>query len=64
MSIIRGLLREFGRILLTGVEAVTAFSKRHLGGDQHDMHELANGALGALCYQLLGLIARIEASPS
>jgi len=59
-NMIRGLLREFGRILPTGVEAVTAFSKRHLEGDQPDMPELASGVLGTLCYQFLGLNARID----
>jgi transposase len=36
-NMIRSLLREFGHILQTGIDAVTAFSKRHLDGDQPDM---------------------------
>ena len=60
VNMVRGLLREFGHILPTGVEAVTAFSKRHLEGDHPDMPELANGILGTLCYQLLRLNARID----
>lgn len=59
-NMIRGLLREFGHVLPTGIEAITAFSKRHLDGDHPDMPELANGVLGTLCYQLLGLNARID----
>ncbi|WP_409201416.1 IS110 family transposase [Leisingera sp. M658] len=59
-NIIRGLLREFGRVLPTGAEAVTAFSKRHLKGVQPDMPEPANGVLGTLFYQFLGLNARID----
>lgn len=59
-NMIRGMLREFGYVLLTGVEAVVRFSKSHLEGDQPKIPELANGVLGTLCYQLLGLSARIE----
>lgn len=59
-NMIRGMLREFGYVLPTGVEAVVRFSKSHLEGDQPKIPELANGVLGTLCYQLLGLSARIE----
>lgn len=57
---IRGLLREFGHVLPTGIEAISALSKGHLDGDHPDMPELANGNRGTLCYQLLGLSARID----
>jgi transposase len=59
-AVIRGMLREFGYVLPTGVEAVIRFSKSHLEGDQPKIPELANGVLGTLCYQLLGLSARID----
>ncbi|WP_369927692.1 IS110 family transposase [Leisingera sp. XS_AS12] len=59
-NMIRGMLREFGYVLPTGVEAMVRFSKSHLEGDQPKFPELANGGLGILCYQLLGLSARIE----
>ncbi len=59
-NMIRGLQREFGHVFPTGVEAVTAFSNCHLEGDHPDMPDLANGILGTLCYQLLGLNARID----
>lgn len=59
-NMIRGMLREFGYVLPTGVEAVIRFSKSHLEGDQPKIPELANGVLGTLCYQLLGLSARID----
>lgn len=59
-NMIRSLLREFGHILPIGIEAVTAFAKRHLGGDHPDMPEIANGMLGIQCYQFIGLNARIE----
>ena len=59
-NLIRSLLREFGHILPTGIEAVTAFANRHLEGDRPDMPELANGVLGTQCYQFPGLNARIE----
>ncbi len=57
---IRGLLREFGHILPIGVEAVTVFAKRHLGGYHPDMPEVANGILGIQFYQFIGLNARID----
>lgn len=59
-NLIRSLLREFGHILPTGIEAVTAFAKRHLEGDRPEMPELANGVLGTQCYQFLGLNERID----
>ena len=58
-NMIRSLLREFGHVLPTGIEALTAFAKKHLDGEHPDMPELANGILGTQCYQLLGLNERI-----
>lgn len=58
-NMIRPLLLEFGHILPIGIEAVTAFAKRHLEGDQPDMPDIANGMLGMQCYQLIGLNERI-----
>ncbi len=57
---IRSLLREFGYVLWTGIEAVIAFAKRHLEGDRPGMPDLANGILGTVCYQFLGVHERIE----
>ncbi len=57
---IRSLLREFGHVLPSGVDAVIAFAKRHLEGDRPDVPELANGILGTLCHQLLGINERIN----
>jgi transposase len=59
-NMIRSLLREFGHILPIGIEAVTAFAKRHLSGDHPDMPEIANGMLGIQCYQFIGLNERID----
>ncbi|WP_234999598.1 IS110 family transposase [Roseovarius albus] len=59
-NMIRSLLREFGRILSIGVEAVTAFAKRHLNGDQPEMLKIANGMLGIQYYQFIGLNACID----
>jgi transposase len=58
-NMIRSLLREFGHILPIGIEAVTAFAKRHLNGDHPDMPDIANGMLGMQCYQFIGLNERI-----
>jgi transposase len=54
-TLIRSLLCEFGHVLPTGIEAVTAFANRHLQGDRPDMPELATGVLGTQCYHFLGL---------
>lgn len=60
VNMIRSLLREFGHVLPSGVEAVLAFARRHLEGDRPDIPELANGILGTLCHQLLGINERIH----
>lgn len=59
VNMVRSILREFGHVLPTGVEAVLAFAKRHLDGDRPEMPELANGILGTLCHQLMGLNMRV-----
>jgi len=59
VNMIRSILREFGHVLPTGVEAVLAFARRHLDGDRPEMPELANGILGTLCHQLMGLDTRV-----
>jgi transposase len=60
VNMIRSLLREFGHILPTGVEAVTGFAISHRDRDPLAMPELADGILGMMCHQLLGLNARID----
>jgi transposase len=62
-NLVRRLLREFGHVLPTGIEAVTAFAKRHLEGDRLDMPGLASGVLGTQCYHFLGLNERIDGYP-
>ena len=59
-NMIRSLLREFGHVLRSGIEAVTAFAKRHLEGERPSMPDLANGILGTVCYQFLGVHERVE----
>ena len=59
-NLIRSLLREFGHVLPTGIEALTAFARRHLEGDRPEMPDLANGILGTQCYHFLGLNERID----
>lgn len=59
-NMIRDIPREFGHVVPTGIEAVIAFAKRHLEGNRPDMPDLANGILGAVCYQFLGVHKRIE----
>jgi transposase len=59
-NMIRSLLREFGHILPIGIEAVTAFARRHHDGDHPDMPDIANGILGIQCYQFIGLNERIS----
>ncbi len=59
-NMIRSLLREFGHVLRSGIEAVIAFAKRHLEGERPDMPDLASGILGTVCYQFLGVHERVE----
>jgi transposase len=60
VNMIRSLLREFGHILPTGIEAVSSFARSHGPKDQLAMQEIADGILGLMCHQLLGLNARID----
>lgn len=60
VNMIRSILREFGHILPTGIEAVSAFARSHGTTDQLEMPEIADGILGVMCHQLLGLSARID----
>ncbi|WP_298856189.1 IS110 family transposase [uncultured Ruegeria sp.] len=59
-NMIRSLLREFGHVLRSGIEAVIAFAKRHLEGERPGMPDLASGILGTVCYQFLGVHERVE----
>ena len=60
VNMIRSILREFGHILPTGIEAVSAFARGHGPEDQLAMPEIADGILGVMCHQLLGLNVRID----
>lgn len=60
VNMIRSILREFGHILPTGIEAVSAFARKHGTEDQLDMPEIADGILGVMCHQLNGLNARVD----
>lgn len=59
-NMIRSLLREFGHVLRSGIEAVIAFAKRHLEGERPGMPDLASGILGTVCFQFLGVHERVE----
>jgi len=60
VNMIRSILREFGHILPTGIEAVSAFAREHGTKDQMEMPEIADGILGLMCHQLNGLNVRID----
>jgi transposase len=60
VNMIRSILREFGHILPTGIETVSAFARGHGPEDQLAMPEIADGILGVMCHQLLGLNVRID----
>lgn len=60
VNMIRSILREFGHILPTGIEAVSAFAREHGAQDQLKMPEVADGILGLMCHQLNGLNVRID----
>ncbi|MEX3015995.1 IS110 family transposase [Gymnodinialimonas hymeniacidonis] len=60
VNMIRSILREFGHILPTGIEAVSKFAGEHGTGEQLEMPEIADGILGVMCHQLNGLNARVD----
>jgi len=60
VNMIRSILREFGHILPTGIEAVSKFARDHGTKEQLEMPEIADGILGVMCHQLNGLNARVD----
>lgn len=60
VNMIRSILREFGQILPTGIEAVSKFAREHGTEDQLEMPEIAGGILGLMCHQLNALNARVD----
>ncbi|HEY9037771.1 MAG TPA: hypothetical protein VIN05_02355, partial [Roseovarius sp.] len=46
----RSILREFGHILPTGIEAVSKFAREHGSEVQLEMPEIADGILGVMCH--------------
>lgn len=60
VNMIRSILREFGYILPTGIEAVSKFAREHGTEEQLDMPETADGIVGVMCHQLNGLNARVD----
>jgi len=60
VNMIRSILREFGHVLPTGVEAVSKFAREYSTEDQLEMPEIADGILGVMCHQLNGLNVRVE----
>lgn len=60
VNMIRSILREFGHILPTGIEAVSKFALEHGTEDQLEMPEIADGILGVMSHQLNGLNARVD----
>ena len=60
VNMIRSILREFGHILPTGIEAVSKFAREHGTEEQLEMPEIADGILGVMCHQLNGLNARVD----
>lgn len=57
---IRSILREFGHILPTVIEAESKFAREHGTEDELEVPGIADGILGAMCHQLNGLNARID----
>ena len=60
MNLIRSILREFGHILPTGIEAASKFAREHGTAEQLEMPEIADGIPGVMCHQLNGLNARVD----
>lgn len=63
MNIIRSILRGFGLILPTGIEAVPAYARKQAAKDQLAIPEIADGVLGVMCQQLNGLNTRVNGLP-
>lgn len=63
-NMVRSILREFGYVFPTGIEATLGFSERFLDGEQEDVPNVARGSVGAMCDQLLALNQRVEAYTS
>jgi hypothetical protein len=59
-DMIRSMLREFGHILPKGIKEVSAFARKHGTEDQSATPEVADGILGLMCNQLLGLNVRVD----
>ncbi len=60
VNMIRSILREFGHILPTGIEAVSKFAWEHCTEEQLEMPEIADCILGVMRHPLNGLNARID----
>ena len=60
VNMIRSILREFGHVLPTGIEAVSKFAREHGTKERLEIPEIADGILGVMCHQLNGLNARID----
>ncbi|MEM6354135.1 MAG: IS110 family transposase [Pseudomonadota bacterium] len=59
-NMLRSVLREFGQVLPTGIEAALAFAQRYLDGDREALPKMVRGTVGSLCDHLLALNQRVE----
>ena len=60
VNMIRSILREFGHVLPTGIEAVSKFAREFGTEERLEIPEIADGILGVMCHKLNGLNARID----
>ncbi len=59
-NMLRGVLREFGHVLPTGIDATLKFAGEFLDGDRRDLPAVTQGTVGSLCDHLLALNQRVE----
>lgn len=59
-NMIRSILREFGQILPTGIEATLKYARGVLDGDYGDLPTVSRGTIWSLCDHFLAVNQRME----
>ncbi len=60
-NMIRSVLREFGHVLPSGIEATLRFAQAFVGGGHADLPEVSRGTVWSLCDHILAVDQRVEA---
>lgn len=59
-NMLRSILREFGHVFPSGIEATLGFAEKFLKGEERDLPSVARGTVEAMCDHLLALNQRVE----